>query len=219
MSSATIRRPRIDSLKLGALAPGDVDALTDGHTIDGERFADLDLEGRDLANITIRESSFDGLRSRDLNLRGSSLSEVIIDRLDVPVLRSSRSSWRSARIRESRIGSGEFYDSNWRSIRIENSKLGYLNFRGSTVTDIVITGCSIDELDLSGSEAQRIVFESSSIRSLDVRQARLLDVDLRGAELHQISGIPNLRGIVVDSGQLDLLAPLLASSLGITVTG
>jgi len=217
MSSTPIRRPRIDTLKLGALAPGDVDALTDGHTIDGEEFADLDLEGRDLANITVRESRFDGIRSRDLSLRESSLNEVIIARLDVPIVRSSRSSWRGVRITDSRIGSGEFYDATWRSIRIENSKLGYLNFRGSTVTDVLISGCTIDELDLSGAEGQRIAFESTSIASLDVRQARLLDVDLRGVELREISGVANLRGTVVDSGQLDLLAPLLASSIGITV--
>ncbi len=133
------------------------------------------------------------------------------------MLRASRSSWRSVRISESRIGSGELYDSNWRSIRIASSKLGYLNFRGSTVTDVIISDCTIDELDLSGAEAQRIVFEKCVIRSLDVRQAKLLDVDLRGAELHEVSGVPNLRGTIVDSGQLDLLAPLLASSIGITV--
>ncbi|THG33507.1 pentapeptide repeat-containing protein [Naasia lichenicola] len=217
MPSSTIRRPRIDSLKLGALAPGELDELVDSGGADGQRFSEVDLEGHDLANVTLREVHLDGARSRDLQLRGSSLADVVIDRLDVPVLRASRSSWRSVRISESRIGSGELYDSNWRSIRIASSKLGYLNFRGSTVTDVIISDCTIDELDLSGAEAQRIVFEKCVIRSLDVRQAKLLDVDLRGVELHEVSGVQNLRGTIVDSGQLDLLAPLLASSIGITV--
>jgi hypothetical protein len=55
------------------------------------------------------------------------------------------------------------------------------------------------------------------IGQLTLTDARLEDVDLRGAELAVLTGLDGLRGAVVDQEQLTLLAPLLAAHLGLVV--
>ena len=75
----------------------------------------------------------------------------------------------------------------------------------------------IDELDLGGAAANRIAFSNTTIASLEVQGSRFKDVDLRGASFDRVSGPESLGGAIVDSGQLALLAPLLAESMGLRV--
>ena len=52
---------------------------------------------------------------------------------------------------------------------------------------------------------------------LRVRDSSLTDVDLRGARLASVDGVPGLRGATVTPRQLEALAPLLAQGLGLHV--
>jgi hypothetical protein len=52
------------------------------------------------------------------------------------------------------------------------------------------------------------------VDSLNVRQAKLQDVDLRGATLAAIDGLTDLRGATISHDQLVMIAPLLAASIG-----
>ena len=55
------------------------------------------------------------------------------------------------------------------------------------------------------------------IGRLDVAKATLQHTDLRGCTFDEVAGVGSLRGAVVDRDQLALLAPLLASEIGLAV--
>ena len=182
-----------------------------------ERFADADLSGLELMGTRFAECEFAGGSLHDADLRGARFVETVITRTNTPVLRAPVSSWQDVTIDQSRIGSGELYETKWRSVRFSHCKLGYLNLRASELRDVEFVDCTIDELDLGGSTAARVAFTRTTIGSLDVTRATLGDFDLRGAELASIRGMGSLSGATISELQLAEFAPLLASHLGITV--
>jgi uncharacterized protein YjbI with pentapeptide repeats len=116
-----------------------------------------------------------------------------------------------------RIGSLEAYESELRSVHFVGCKLSYVNLRGAELLDVAFTDCVIEELDLVQSKVRRVRVDGCRIAHLDVQHSELHDFDLRGAELESIGGLSQLRGTTITPSQLTLLAPLLASELGIRV--
>ena len=92
-----------------------------------------------------------------------------------------------------------------------------MNLRGSKLVDVQISDCIINELDLGGVTGTRVALKNCTIGTLDVTGARFKDVDLRTSEFRGINGLAGLTGAVIDDYQLNLMAPLLASHLGIRV--
>jgi uncharacterized protein YjbI with pentapeptide repeats len=184
---------------------------------DGERFTDLDLSDVDLMGITFSECVLDTVTLTNADLRAARFIETQLARINAPVLRAPLSTWRDVIVENSRIGSGELFESSWRSVSIRHCKIGYLNLRAAELIDVEFVDCQVDELDLGASRATRVSFAGTFIGSLDVARATLLDFDLRGAEFAGIRGLESLRGTTVSEIQLSELAPLLAEHLGITV--
>ena len=186
-------------------------------TVEGRRFADVDLSDIDLGGTTISECDLDGLHAAELRMGGARILETRLARLDAPVLRGARSTWRDVVLDGGRIGSAELYDSGVTAVRISGCKLGFVNLRGAKLTDVVFEDCRIDELDLGGARVSRVAFPGCSIGTLALQRAELSDTDLRGADLSEITGVEGLRGATIDSAQLSLLAPLLARTAGLRV--
>jgi hypothetical protein len=60
-------------------------------------------------------------------------------------------------------------------------------------------------------------FDDTRTDELDVRGLRAEDVDLRGLEMLSLTDAAALRGTTLSAGQVERLAPALASALGIRV--
>jgi uncharacterized protein YjbI with pentapeptide repeats len=73
-------------------------------------------------------------------------------------------------------------------------------------------------VDFGGAALTRTVFTDCRLEKTDLSRVTLDQVDLRGAELGIIISPDSLRGATVTTGQLVTLAPLLADSLGITIS-
>jgi uncharacterized protein YjbI with pentapeptide repeats len=153
----------------------------------------------------------------ETQLRGAAFRDCILTESYAPVLTAARSSLRDVEIGNPRWGSAELYDSGWQAVRIDGGKLDYLNLRGSKLTDVQISDCIIGELDLGSCTATRVALKNCTIGTLDFSGARLVDFDLRGTDFRTVSGLGSLAGLVIDDYQLTLLAPLLATHLGIVV--
>ena len=104
-----------------------------------------------------------------------------------------------------------------RSVQIDGSKLDFVNLRSAVLTDVLISNCIIEELDFGSATIQRLELQNCQIGVLDLANARLKDVDLRSSDFSAIHGIEGLRGATIDDSQLSLLAPILATHLGILV--
>lgn len=218
VSAPATKAPTLPSLSLEGLAPGDVDDLRPRTDLEGEQFLDLDLGLVALNGARLDATAIDGLRADDLDVKATRFTEVRLGQLDVPSVRAARTQWREVEL-SGRLGSIEAYEADWRSVHFIGCKIGYLNLRGAELTDVAFTDCQITDLDLVGTTARRVAFAGSRIDQLTLRDGRLNDVDLRGAQLAGIQGLASLRGATVSEEQLLLLAPLLAVELGLRVEG
>jgi len=216
MPATSTKSPQIDRLDLGRLDDGDTADLRKSAHLEGVRFAALALPRLDLPGAEIIGARFGGLSVDDLDLKGARLSEVELDQVDVPVVRAARSRWRDVQV-TGRIGSMEAYEAELRSVHFVGCKLSFVNLRGAELLDIAFTGCVIEELDLIQGKARRVRFSGTRIGRLDVQHSELHDVDLRGAQLETVAGLAHLRGTTISPLQLEQVAPLLASELGIRV--
>ncbi|WOP17757.1 pentapeptide repeat-containing protein [Raineyella sp. LH-20] len=221
---STRRRPRsttapmIDPVDPADLEPGEATELTAGRgDLTGRTYADLDLDTLDLTGRDLDGCRLDGLTVGRWGLTGSAVVEVVGDRLDVTTLDAHRPDWRDVVVHRSRIGSAELTDGRVRSVRFTGCKIGFLNLRGSEVADVEFVDCAIEDLDLVRADVTRVAFAGSRIGRLDLTGSTLRDLDLRGADLGDLVGWEELRGVTVSTAQLHELAPLLAERLGIRV--
>ncbi|MCE0535639.1 pentapeptide repeat-containing protein [Kineosporia rhizophila] len=209
--------PRIGEIRLTGLESGDQADLQPGARIDGLAFAGLQTDAVDLSGAVVMECSFTDVGVDEADLRSTRLRDTVISQARLPSLRAGRGDWRDVRVEGSRIGSAEMYENSWGSVHFVDCKITYLNLRGATLRDVAFTRCTIEELDLADAKARSVAFLQTSVPTLDVQRAELEEVDLRGAELHRITGLSQLAGTTVSSTQLSQLAPLLAAEFRITI--
>lgn len=209
--------PRLNAVHLGELTDREGDDLQPHGAYDGIRLTGIDLGGRDLSGIGLRESVLDDVHAHETVFRAAGFSDVELSRFNAPVFAAPRSQWRDVSIAGSRIGSAELYESSFDSVHFSGSKIGFVNARGSSLQDVLFTDCTIDELDLSGSKLNRVSFVNTTVRSLNLAHSTLANVDLRGAEFAEIDGYSALRGATLSSYQVAMLAASFATYLGITV--
>lgn len=207
----------LDTIALPDLVSGDEHDLHRGAEIEGVGFLDLSLDALDLESASIIICSLTGVRSAETNLQYATLAESVLERLDLPVVRGMRGRWRDVEIRGTRLGAAELFGSTWDSVHLVGCRLGYVNLRGAELRDVVFTDCTIDELDLGQATLERVAFHDTRVARLDLQGATLKNVDLRGAELREISGVASMSGATVSEHQLMDLAPLLAADRGIVV--
>lgn len=213
----TVAAPSFDSIVLPELGAGDVYDLEASASLEALAFDELETDAVELRSARVESCRLTRLRAAEADLRGTTVTETLLEQLDVPVIRASRTRWRDVRIEGGRLGSAEFYDAEWQSVHFVGCKLSFVNLRGAKLRDVQFTDCVIEELDLGAAEALRLALPGTRIQRLDVSRATLQHVDLRGCEFDELTGVGSLRGAAVDTGQLMLLAPLLASELGVTV--
>lgn len=193
--------------------------LLDGEHREGELYARAVLDAGDLAGITLQECLLQNVSLDGTELRGARFLECSFEDLFAPVFRASRTSWRETSLRGTRWGSAELYDSRFDAVHLDGGKLDFVNLRGARLTDVLISGCIIGELDLTGCTATRVALQDCTVGTLTLDGARLRDTDLRTSSFRTINGIDGLRGATIDDGQLLLLAPFLAESMGLRVEG
>ena len=104
------------------------------------------------------------------------------------------------------------------SVTFRGCKLDSVNFRAAELTEVTFDGCELRDVDFAGATLARTAFPGSRLTRTDFTGVRMDATDLRGAELGVIIGPDSLRGAIVSTGQLVYLAPVLAQTMGITVS-
>lgn len=197
--------------------PWDGQRLLDGDSHALVRYEQVALTDLDLRHSTFSECAVTGCDLTGSDLTGAHLVESELAEIEATQLTAPRSLWRHSTLARSRLGAVEAYEAHLDGLVITDAKISYLNARSSTWKDVLVRGCVIDELDLVGAKLSRVRFESCQIRSLELSRATCRDVDLRSAELREISGLAGLAGCTISQHQLDDLSGALAAHLGIVV--
>jgi uncharacterized protein YjbI with pentapeptide repeats len=151
----------------------------------------------------LQRSSLRDVWMRDVRLTGTTVTES--NWLDVTVLASS-------------LAGVQLYGSELRRVVFSGCKLDSVNFRGARLASVAFDRCVLRDVDFADAELSRCSFDGSQLTRTDFTRARLEATDLRGAELGIIIDAQSLRGAIISSGQLVVLAPALADSIGITVS-
>lgn len=212
-----VERPRLPSLLLENLEPGTENDLVLGRSHDCASFSDIDLSGERLLDRDLIECLVSGARLDDADLQGTRMRETRWERCEATALGMSRTELREVEFVGCRFGALEIYDTKARMVHVVDCRLGFVNLRAAELIDVTFTGCTIGDLDLSGADVDRLALPDCRIDHLILGGGTLRDVDLRGAESHEITGIDALRGATVSADQLHDLAPLLAQHLGIEI--
>ena len=219
MPNASVpRQPRIPTRKPPRYTDSDGDALLDGDSYATQRYDHRDLSGRDLRHSTFSECAFIATNLTGADLTGAHLVESDLTEVTAAQLTAPRSLWRHSTVVRSRLGAVEAYEANLDGLVVADTKISYLNARAATWKDVLFQRCVVDEVDLVGAELSRVRFESCQIGSLELSRTTCRDVDLRDAELRQISGLAGMAGCVISPEQLSDLSGALAAHLGIVVS-
>lgn len=211
------RTPRLTPLRLHDLVENDDAFFGPGDSYDGQRFDRPDFEGTNLTSSDFLECELNGPAMNNTEMRGVRFRGTALHDSFAPIMKGARTSWRDSEVTSPRWGSAELYDSTWQSVRIDGGKIDFLNLRAAKITDLLISDCIIGELDLGGASVNRMTLKNCRIGTLDLQQATLKDLDLRGTDFRTLNGVGSMAGVVIDDYQLGLLAPVLATHLGITV--
>ena len=203
-------------------APGnvvDVDAalLRSSDEREGERYSDADLSDYDLSGASFVQCEFDAVTLTSTQLRGARFVDSRITASFAPTLTAGRTTWRDTLVQSPRWGSAELFDADLNAVHIRGGKIDYLNLRSSRLTNVLIEDCQLGELDLGGIRGDRVAIRNCRIGTLDLTGARCVNVDIRGSEFSTVNGLEGLRGVTVDDYQLSMLAPVLASHIGLLV--
>lgn len=214
---ATPTPPKLPTLRLPELTAGDPSSLLPHGTYEALSFSGDDLTGTDLSSVGFIDCSLAELNTIELEATSARFTDSRLHHLDIPTVAAAYASIRNTVLEDSRLGVLQSIEGTWDSVHIRSAKLGYLSLRGASVRDVLFEDCVIGELDLTGAQAERVSFTDSELGVLDVTGATLRDVDLRGVDLPEITGLAHLRGATINDLQLQQLAPAMAAQLGIDV--
>lgn len=209
--------PQIGAIHLGPLTAGTPELLIAKADLEGLSFRDVDTRELVISDGVIHSCQFTGVSAQEADWKSTRLVESTFERLNVPVMCAPRGVWRDLRFDGARLGSIEAYEASWHAVHFVGCKLSFMNLRGAELLDVAFTDCIIEELDLVGTTARRVAFYDSRVSRLNLQHARLEHVDLRGADFEEITWLDGLRGTTISPLQLELLAPLLAHEMGITI--
>lgn len=102
-------------------------------------------------------------------------------------------------------------------VTFRGCKLDMANLRFADIRRVKFIDCTLVETDFLGATLHDITFESCRLERTVFDRAHCKNVDLRGAELIEISGWGSLKGAWIDDVQLMVVAPYLANELGLTI--
>lgn len=212
---ANLKAPIIDELRLVELFDGSGDRLESGAEVDGLRLEHVDTSGSNLSGLEIRGCEIVGWNAHEADLGAARVIESTIENLNAPVFKAPRSTWKDSRISRSRLGVAELYEANLVEVIVTGCKLGWVNLRGAELRDVIFRGCNFEELDLGGAKINRVVFEDCTVGRLDLTHAKSESLDLRGLEMHSVSGAASLKGTTISNNQAIDLLHVFTDHLGI----
>jgi uncharacterized protein YjbI with pentapeptide repeats len=194
----------------GGLAPGgDYDGVHfDGLSLDEPRAASSRFIECALTGVTFQGGRLTKARFRDVWLRDVRLVATGL----------GESEWADVTMTDSVAAGAEVYGAELRRVTLRGCKLDSVNFRGASLTEVIFDGCELLDVDFKDATLTRTSFPGSRLTRTDLTSVRMDGTDLRDAELGIIIGPDSLRGATISAAQLIHLAPVLAQTMGITVS-
>jgi uncharacterized protein YjbI with pentapeptide repeats len=193
----------------GGLAPGE-----DYDTVHFDRtgFDDADASGSRFLECAFTTVSWQGGRYRRARFNDVWLKDTRFTLSDL-----AESQWTDATFAGGVVAGVQAFGTRLNRVTFTACKLDSVNFRESELTEVTFRDCLLRDVDFASARLTRCSFGGSRLTGVDLTRVTLTEVDLRDADLGLIIGPDSLRGAIISTGQLALIAPTLADTLGITV--
>ena len=199
-----------------ALAPH-AGGVAPGTEYDGLHFDRLSLDEPNAASSRFVECAFTRVSFQGGRLRRARFTDVLMRDVRLIATGLAETRWTNAALVASMAAGAEVFGAELRGVTFRGCKLDSVNFRGAGLTDVTFDDCELRDVDFAGATLTRTAFPASRLARTDFTGVTMEATDLRGAELGIIVDSSSLRGATISTGQLVLLAPVLAETLGITI--
>jgi uncharacterized protein YjbI with pentapeptide repeats len=208
----------VADLPFAAVLTPHAGGLTAGADYDCVRFDQLSFDEPQAASSQFIECAMTGVTFQGGRLPKTRLRDVLMRDVRLIATGLGESHWTDVTVTESVAAGAEIFGAELRRATFRGCKLDSVNFRGAVLTDVTFAGCELRDVDFAGATLTRAAFPGSRLARTDFTNVTMNGADLRGAELGIIIGPDSLRGATVSTGQLVYLAPVLAETMGITVS-
>jgi len=208
----------VDDLPFAATLEPHAGGLAPGAEYDGVHFDQLSLDEPQGASSQFIECAITGVAFQGGRLPKARFRDVLLRDVRLIATGLAESRWTDVVVAESVAAGAEVFGAELLRVTFRGCKLDSVNFRGSLLTEVTFAGCELRDVDFAGATLVRASFPESRLARADFTNVHLEATDLRGAELGLIIGPDSLRGAIVSTGQLVYLAPVLAETMGITVS-
>jgi len=186
------------------------------------RVEESELDGVDLAGLSLHN-----LRVRDSRLRGVDLSGSALAGLDVADAVVHEGSWANTIAGQATIvrleatglrGTGaQFAEAALTDCTFADCRLDLTSFRFAQLERIVFRDCRLEEAYFYGATLRSVRFEKCVLTRATIETATFDRCELRGCELTDLTGVEQLRGTRMPWPDVVQIAGLLAAATGIDV--
>lgn len=199
-----------------ALIPhaGDLDSAADYDTVLFER---AEFDDPHVPNVRFLECAFRQVSISGGKMPRASLRDVWARDVRLTGTNLAESGWLEVTVIGSSLAGVQVFGADLRRVVFSGCKLDSVNFRASRLTDVTFDRCVLRDVDFLGATLTRCSFPGSQLARADFSKVTMDRTDLRGAELGLIIDANSLRGAIISSGQLAVVAPVLAQTLGIII--
>jgi uncharacterized protein YjbI with pentapeptide repeats len=192
--------------------------LAPGTEYDGLHFDQLSLDEPRAASSRFIECAFTRVSLQGGRLQRARFTDVLLRDVRLIATGLAETRWTDAAVVASMAAGAELFGAELRRVTFRGCKLDSVNFRGAGLTEVTFEDCDLRDVDFAGATLTRTAFPNSRLTKTDLTRVTMDATDLRGAELGLIIDSTSLRGAIISTAQLVTLAPVLAETMGITVS-
>src|SRR5580704_12077622 len=193
---------------------GDLDAERDYDTV---LFDAAEFDGPHLPNARFLECAFRQITITDGRLPRATLRDVWLRDVRLTGTTFAEGAWLDVTMIGSSLAGLQVFGTELRRVIFSGCKLDSVNFRASELTSATFHNCVLRDVDFAGATLTQCSFPGSALTRVDLSKVTMDRTDLRDAELGLIIDTTSLRGAIISSGQLAIVAPVLATALGIVI--
>jgi len=165
-------------------------------------FLECALRQVSITNGQLAKASVRDTWMRDVRMTGTTLAE---------------GTWCDVTVIGSSLAGVQLFGTEFRRVVFSGCKLDSVNFRAAKLTGVTFRNCVLRDVDFAGATLTQCSFSGSALTRVDLSKVTMDGTDLRDAELGLIIDGDSLRGATISSGQLAIVAPVLAAALGIVI--
>lgn len=178
----------------------------------------LDLTGTvDLAHSVVEQCSVNA-DADSVDLTGATVLDVELTDVRIASLRLRDAGVRRVRVSGGRIGTLDLSTARIDELELRGLRIDYLNLGGAKASDVDVVDCDIRTIDMPQAQLTRLRFTDSRSDEVDPRGMTARDVDLRGLDALAYLDANSLRGTALTSFQVQQLAVVIATGIGIRIT-